>query len=442
MTLKSSSVWDSDEFRTLLAEHKVGPAFALVRRSLGLSQSQFGDLLLWDRSHAGRVEREEVSTPYDVRELVRIADTLGIPRRALLPALLGTADRETIECINCEGVDMDMNRRRFGLMFGAGSALLASTAIPGPAAAVPAHAAAGVTVGEPHLAHLTAAAEKLWAEDGLHGSGGLAARAARHFGEAKALLDHGVYDPKTGDALATVTGNLANCTAWLSFDSGDMDNAYEYVCAALEMAGLSGDPALWADVMDNRRHQAWHAGNNRRAMQLSLRIDDAIRHNPSARLHALSGARLAVAHAAMGDARGAEAAAARAQREVERGFDPDDPSWLDFVTPSEIRSVTAAARNRLGDHEAAVEIYRESLAMDNLPRDDASYHAYCSASLAKLGDHHEAVAEGLASLTLLDGPVTSRRLLGELRPVRVSAGKVRGDEAEKFRTDFDRLVAA
>lgn len=71
--------WKSPQFRTLLAEGQPGRALALVRREMGLSQADFGALLHWDRTHAGRVERGEVGTIFDVRELVRAADALGIP---------------------------------------------------------------------------------------------------------------------------------------------------------------------------------------------------------------------------------------------------------------------------------------------------------------------------------------------------------------------------
>jgi hypothetical protein len=182
-------------------------------------------------------------------------------------------------------------------------------------------------------------------------------------------------------------------------------------------------------------------------LQLSLRVDEVSRRIPSTRLHALNAARLAVAYAGVGDVREAEAAILNAWREVDRGLDsPDDPIWLHFVTESEIRSIEAKARSFLGErgfsgqHARAVDIYGQSVGADgSKPRDEASYRAYFAASIAHLGDTRTAVGEGLAALALLEGPVTSPRLIGELQPVRIAAAKTRDGDAEQFCTRFDAL---
>jgi len=85
--------WDSPEFRRLLAQHQPGPAFALIRERSGLTQEKFANLVNWGRTNTGRIERGERQALYDIRELTRVADALGIPRAALLPALLGTRNQ-------------------------------------------------------------------------------------------------------------------------------------------------------------------------------------------------------------------------------------------------------------------------------------------------------------------------------------------------------------
>lgn len=111
-----------------------------------------------------------------------------------------------------------------------------------------------------------------------------------------------------------------DCTGWLAFDSGDQATARHCFTEALILAERSGDLFLWANVIDDLRHQAWRVGSMREGLQLSLRISDAIRPIRSARLHALHAAREAVAHAAVGDARETELAIGRALREVDRGL--------------------------------------------------------------------------------------------------------------------------
>jgi hypothetical protein len=115
---------------------------------------------------------------------------------------------------------------------------------------------------------------------------------------------------------------------------------------------------------------------------------------------------------------------------------------LHFVTPAEIQSITAQARTYLGQHDKAVAIYQASVGAPNKPRDEASYRAYYAGALARLGDHKAAVTEGLSALTLLSGPVESRRLVSELQPVRSIASKAHSDDAELFSGRFDRLTAA
>lgn len=129
-------VWRTFRFRKLLEEGQPGRALALARKSMGLSQAAFADLLHWDRSHAGRVERGEVATVFDIRELVRVTEVLGIPRTALLPLLLGTSEAGTMRTGD-EGAD-DVDRRQlrqFGLTAGVIAAVGSAATVHGRTAA-------------------------------------------------------------------------------------------------------------------------------------------------------------------------------------------------------------------------------------------------------------------------------------------------------------------
>ncbi|MET8779022.1 hypothetical protein ABZV58_28800 [Nocardia sp. NPDC004654] len=139
-----------------------------------------------------------------------------------------------------------------------------------------------------------------------------------------------------------------------------------------------------------------------------------------------------------------ERALAAAWRQVDRGLDnPNDPVQLNYITEAEIRTIEAHARRYLGQHDKAVTIYHDSVTSgSHPPRDEASYRAYYAASLARLGDTTSAVDEGLAALTMLEGPVQSPRLVNELRPVHLAAAQSRSDDANQFRSRFDSLVTA
>jgi hypothetical protein len=446
MTEPDSPPWDSEEFRHALANKQPGHAFALVRKAKGLTQVDFGVLMYWDRSQAGRIERDEIDTIRDIYLMGQTADALGIPRLALLPALLGTADTGTIEVKDNEGVE-PVDRRKFGQtgLILLGTAVAATSAGNAP------------LIGADHLRAMSDAADQLWAHDSQCGSGGLLEPALQQYTAARRLLDHGSYSARTGSDLAVAVGNLADCAGWLACDSGNHHAARRCFTEALVLterienggAGIN-EKLLWQNVMDDLRQQAWRDGNMREGLQLSRRVAEASRHIPSARLQALNAGRLAVAYAAIGESRDAETSIRHAWRELDRGLDnSDDPIWLHFVTESEIQSIEAKARTYLGEHgqpgqhAQAVEIYRRSVgAGDSKSRDEASYRAYFAASIARLGDTKTAITEGLTALSFLEGPVTSPRLVAELQPVRTAATKTRHDDAAEFRSRFDALTIA
>ncbi|MET8779031.1 hypothetical protein ABZV58_28850 [Nocardia sp. NPDC004654] len=403
-----------------------------------MTQARFGELMHWDRTHAGRVERDEVTSICDIYQMGRTADALGIPRLALLPAFLESSDVGTIEITDSEGADVD--RRQFGQA----SAFILAAALTTTPAAATAHAATPRLAESDHVRYLAGLADQLWAHDNDFGSGGLVQTALDQFAIAKRLLDHADYDRRTGTELTAVAGNLGLVSGWLAYDGGDQTTAATCYKDALILAERGGDGSLAADIIDALRQQAWTGGRMRETLQLSLRASDRSRYDPSARLQALLAAREGVAYAAVGDRSQCERALAAAWRQVDRGLDdPNDPVRLHYITEAEIRTIEAHARRYLGQHDKAVTIYHESVTGGTRPpRDEASYRAYYAASLARLGNVSTAVEEGLAALTMLEGPVNSPRLVSELRPVYIAAGHISSDEADEFRKRFSQLIPA
>ncbi|WP_051021298.1 helix-turn-helix domain-containing protein [Nocardia araoensis] len=423
-------VWESPQFRKLLAEGQPGRALALVRKEMGLSQADFGALLHWDRTHAGRVERGEVGTIFDIRELVRAADALGVPRTALLPILLGPADPRTIED-GGEGAD-DMDRRQFGL-----AATITTLAASAPATTVP------TRVGSSHVDYLRTLTQRMWQHDNHFGGGDIAEFALRQYGLARRLLDHGTYGRETGVRLLAETSRLARCAGWLCLDAGRPAVARRCYVEAVLMAEQADNDELLANALASLTFLTTDRPTSREPVRLAQRASHLARRIPSARLNAVRSAREAVAHAAIGERQDFDRAMTRAWREVDRGLDDvDEPVWLHHVTPFEIRSIEARGRVYLGQHDRAVGIYRETIGTRGTqrPRDEASYRAYYAAALAGLGDTTSAITEAHTALTLLEGPVNSPRLLAELRPVRVAATHTHGDDAEHFRHRFDALA--
>lgn len=334
-----------------------------------------------------------------------------------------------------------MDRRQFGQV----SALILGAALT--ATASPANAAAPATprlVGADHIRYFAAAADRLWAHDNDFGSGGMLQAAVDQFTTAQRLLEHADYDTATGTELAAVTADLGLVVGWFAYDRGDQATAAHCYKDALILAERGGDDSVAADIIDALRQQAWTGGRMREALQLSLRASDRSRGDRSARLQAILAAREGVAYAAVGDRRECERALAAAWRQVDRGLDdPDDPVRLHYITADEIRTIEAHALRYLGQHDAAATIYRDTINTGHYPpRDEASYRAYYVASLADLGDTQTALTEGLAALTLFEGPVKSPRLLNEMRPLHRLAHHATGSDAEEFRTRFHTLTTA
>ncbi|MBF6097813.1 helix-turn-helix domain-containing protein [Nocardia cyriacigeorgica] len=424
-----TAAWEMPAFRRLLAAGEPGRALALVRQRMGLSQADFGRLLHWDRTHTGRVERGEVGTIYDLRELCRAADALGIPRTALTPLLLGTADPGTIGSGD-EGAE-DVNRRQFGL---ATTVALTATAdtTSGP-----------IKVGTPHITYLQNLTRRLWEHDNRFGGGGIARYAFEQYRLARKLLDYGEYGPRIGGELIAATGWLSSCVGWLTYDANEPAVSRRCYTDAVMLAEQSGDDDLLAGALGGLSITLTdHPTKSREPVRVTQRTSELARHVPSARLNALRTARLATAYAAVGDRREFERATNSVWREVDRGLDDaNDPVWLTFVTEPELRVLEAKGHQMLGQHHQAATLFHKSLTRPhNLPRDEASYRTYYAASLTALGDTTEALTAAHSALDLLSGPVQSPRLLAELHPLRTAAHHSHSDAAASFRHRYDRMA--
>jgi transcriptional regulator with XRE-family HTH domain len=428
-------LWDSAPMRRALARVDVGAVVAILRGAAGLSQLDLANLVEgWSQSTVSLVEHGRRDTVYDVRELLRFADAVDMPREALLPLVLGdpSATLET-NGLDLAGV-VDLDRRSFNQM----SAGLAVGAIL-PAVRVPAR------VDAAHVRYLRACLERLRGRDRTIGGGAIVRQALRQFARARAMLEESDYTETVRRELLVVAADLGIVAGWLAYDSGDQRTARQLYGEAELLAGSAGDTEVAVHVFVNMAQQSTHVarmsdrrGVAREGLRFAERAADAAQHEPSARLHALIALRGALAHARLGDEVAFRSAISRARRELDRGEHPADPTWSLFVSESEIVGYEAMGYDQLGKPGRAARLYRGVLDdADRSPRDQAYYRARLSGALLEDGDRIQAIDEGLAILPDLGERLTSTRTLNELRPVREAAERV---AAEEFIARFDQAA--
>ena len=420
-------LWDSAPLRRALANLDLGAALALIRTSSGLSQIELATIIGWEQSAVARAENGSRDTLYDIRKLLAVADALDMPREALAPLLLGTP---TATITHTED---DMDRRQFG------GSLLGLTA-----ATVLNQLQVPLRVDNSHIRYLHATLDRLYRQDQQVGGAGLARGALRQFYRARRMLDEADYSEQAGRELMTMAGDLAVCVGWLSYDTDNQTLTRQLYSEALLLANEADDDALKVRVMEKMSLQAVHLARKgqttlaRQAVRLAERAFELVRRDRSPRLHALIAAREAIGYATLGDSRNFNTAITRAWREIDRGAAPNDPTWLQFVTPQEIRIHEARGQTFLGNHPTAARLYRESLADPDLPpRNCANYRALLAAALADEGDQAGAISEGIAVLPALEQRVSSPRTLHTLAPVRVAAEQLK---AKEFCLRYDTIL--
>lgn len=133
-------LWDSAPMRQALARVGLVAFVSIFRAATGLSQTELGSLVDgWSQPVVCRIEQGKRDIIYDVRRLLAFTDTVGMPRSALLPLILGDPDailegEDTIALREAGIVDMD--RRVFNTL---AVGFAAAAVLPPPARVDRAH---------------------------------------------------------------------------------------------------------------------------------------------------------------------------------------------------------------------------------------------------------------------------------------------------------------
>jgi DNA-binding XRE family transcriptional regulator len=227
--------------RRALARVDVGAMVAIFRAATGLSQLALANVVEgWSQSTVSLIERGRRDTLYDIRELLRFADMVDMPREALLPVVLGqpNAMLEVNDDVEPPGAMVDgVSRRSFnGIAAGVAAAGLM------PAIGVPDR------VDAAHVRYLRACVNQL--DDRGHelGGGAVLRQAVRQFTRARAMLDESDYTGEIGRQLLLVTAELGVLAAWEAYDCADHRLARSLYGEAALLADTAEDPALIVHV--------------------------------------------------------------------------------------------------------------------------------------------------------------------------------------------------
>jgi len=433
---QAETSWRSPDVSDALASMDLGRMLSIIRHDAGLSQLEMGQILGWSASHVHRVEHGERQSLYDVRVLLQVCDALQMPRVVLEPlwrdAGAGGGDA------------MDMSRREFA------RAMLSAAALGAlPAGGAGAETVVPARVDSAHVRSLRAAADRLYEDDQLVGGGALLEDAVQHLNKGRHMLNSSDFTERIGTQLMSAVGELAVCTGWLAFDSGNADVARALYLEAVALADEAGANDLGIRAREKlallavQTARLSHAPQTaRQALRFTARAVHAASH-AGPRVHALLLSREAVAHATLGDRDAYLRAVAGAWRELERDeSDANSPVWLRFVTAGELFDAEAKGLVYLGDPSRAVNAFDRALAQTNSPRNALIYRAQRSTAIGLSGDVTEAVAEALKVLPALGYQVASPRTLRELSSVRTLAARAGNqDLVQQYDTAAARLAA-
>ncbi len=429
-------LYDSALMRRVSAEMDMRGCLAVFRAAARLSQYDLADLTGWSRYQLSLWELGKRRALYNsLPMVVRFADAVGMPRLALLvPVALGPESLPDVDAV-LEALGVDVDRRGFG-----GLAAGAAAALALPGAVVPAR------VTPAHVRYLRASLDCLYSREQSLGGATLVQPALRFWRLAARMLKESSHTDAVRHQLLRVGGDLALCAGSLALDSGDVPQARRLYAAALKMAAEAGVDVLTVHALERLSDLASYVARTgqdrataKEGMRLAYQAADKARHTLMPRLHTLVALRHAHAASLLGDRAAFQSAITRARRELDRGPRVGEPGWMWYVDNTGIAYTEAQGYWSLGEMAKAEKLYRNVLDSGLNPCRCAYIRAGLSSALLASGASEDAISEGTAVLSVLEGGLASRKRLSELRPVRVAAGASKTSAAEEFCARFDAV---
>lgn len=328
--------------RRALAGYDFGYLFRAVRRHVGLTQQELGNVLELDQDRISRIERGERRLR-DISIIARVASRLGIP-----PGLLGfdpgTVSVEWPDVGETRAVDW-VRRRDFswivaGIILGVGVDALDAERLD---ALLPTGRAASATtrIGLADVEAIEQATAAFRHSDFSRGGGVCRPMAVAKLRSVLAL-HHAACDSAVRGRLMLATADLGMVAAWASYDAERHNDARRLWMIALSVARQADHPRatdLAADLLLDMAHQALHLRRPHEALslvQLGYGVAASRTHPVSACTASYLASNQAWCHAAQGDARACD----RALGQAIEHFSQADPGaaapWAAHVDTAEL----------------------------------------------------------------------------------------------------------
>ncbi|MFE6713905.1 XRE family transcriptional regulator [Streptomyces sp. NPDC057695] len=303
------------------------------------------------------------------------------------------------------------------------------------------------SVGASDVARLRQQLDTVNALDDQRGGHDRVEKAALTGAQEAVSLQARAATQRTRQQLFALAADFTATAAWSCVDAQERARARTHLDRALYLAGLAQDPALTLRVWNSVSMLAHQQGDHAEALAAgqAAKTTSVTRRDP---LYAsLAHARIAIAHAHLGEGRPALRAldlAAASLDKAEHGR--PRPSWIAFYGPAELHALTAIVRDRLGDAVYAEAASFQALAVlpDSFRRNRALATVRLSLAQLHQGDIDQATATTANVFAEMRGaplPGRMRSLLGEFHRdlITLAPGSATAlDWADRYRTEWSR----
>ncbi|MFF8717242.1 XRE family transcriptional regulator [Streptomyces sp. NPDC015184] len=319
--------------------------------------------------------------------------------------------------------------------------------------ALTAGSAGGVVLGPPagvgggDVLRLRQQLDALMALDDSRGGHDTLERAALAGAREAVALQRRPATQRTRQRLFSLAADYTATAAWSCVDARQSSRAQPLHERALHLAGLARDPVATMRVWNSVAILAHQRGAHAEALAAgqAARATAITRRDPL--FASLAHARIAVAHAHLGDRQSALRSLGHAERALARAdLARPWPSWIAFYGRAELHAITSIVHDRLGDSPAAEAASHHALTA--LPEVFVRNRAFATARLALAqlhqGDLDQATATTARIFPLLGGaalPGRLRTLLGDFHRDLITAAPnapVAREWADRYRTHWSR----